>query len=281
MSAFVFPTRTVGDFTITAISDGYMPAPLELLSNVTPEDAAKIQEKAGIHPPTALHINCYLVRSATHTVLIDAGTGGMKNWGGCLPENLLRAGIQPGAIDSILLTHAHPDHIGGLITAAGEVAFPNAELVVHGKEVAFWQNDENLNRAPAQKRNNFLGARRVFDAYRKNLRLFEKGDVLPGIAALPLPGHTDGHCGYLISSQGQNLLIWADIVHFPHIQIAHPNVSIAFDNDAALAAQTRARILDQVSSDHTPIAGMHFGTPGFARIIRSNESYDIVYSANI
>lgn len=276
MSHLAIPSRQVGDFTIAAVSDGYLHANFDFLANIDAADASRMQQNAGITDQTAIHINCYLVRGGGRAVLIDAGAGGFRQWGGRLKANLLRAGLRPSEIDAILLTHAHPDHVGGLMDA-GEAVFPNAELVVPHREVAFWQDDGNLSRAPERARGNFLVARQAFDGYRDRLRAFEGGEVLPGITAMPLPGHTVGHTGYRLDSGEKSLLVWGDIVHFPQIQVPCPNVSIAFDQDALLAADTRSRLLDCVAADQLLIAGMHLAEPGFTRIQRTGGSYAVVY----
>ena len=274
-----FPSQQIGEFSITAISDGYLSASLDLLSNIDLLDASKLQQDAGVNDPSSIHINCYLVRGRGRTILIDAGAGGFKQWGGKLKVNLALAGVQPSDIDTILLTHAHPDHVGGLLDSSGEAAFPDAELVIHQHEVSFWEDDSNLSRASERARGNFLFARKVFDQYREKMRLFTDNEVLPGIIAMPLLGHTAGHSGYRIESADRSLLIWGDIVHFPQIQIARPDVSIAFDQDPLLSAKTRSKLLDVVSSDNILIAGMHLGELGFARIQRKGNLYRIVYEA--
>ena len=279
MNHIPFPSQQIGEFSITAISDGYLSASLDLLSNIDVMDASRLQQDAGVNDPSSIHINCYLVRGRGRTILIDAGAGGFKQWGGKLKVNLALAGVQASDIDTILLTHAHPDHVGGLLDASGEAAFPDAQLVVHQHEVAFWEDDGNLSRASDRARGNFLFARKVFDKYREKLRLFTGNEVLPGISAMPLPGHTAGHSGYRIESGGRSLLIWGDIVHFPQIQIARPDVSIAFDQDPLLSAATRSTLLDVVSADNILIAGMHLGELGFARIQRKGNLYRIVYEA--
>ena len=279
MDHIPFPSQQIGEFSITAISDGYLSASLDLLSNIDSMDASKLQQDAGVSDPSSIHINCYLVRGRGRTILIDAGAGGFKQWGGKLKVNLALAGVQASDIDTILLTHAHPDHVGGLLDASGEAAFPDAQLVVHQHEVAFREDDGNLSRASERARGNFLCARKVFDKYREKMRLFTENEVLPGISAMPLPGHTAGHSGYRIESAGLSLLIWGDIVHFPQIQIARPDVSIAFDQDPLLSAETRSTLLDVVSADNILIAGMHLGELGFARIQRKGNLYRIVYEA--
>ncbi|MGJ0528658.1 MBL fold metallo-hydrolase [Burkholderia gladioli] len=279
MSTPILPSRQAGDFTITAFSDGYLTASLGLLSNIDAAQAATMQGQAGQQDPDAVHINCYLIRTAAHTILVDAGAGGIRQWGGRLRSNLLLAGIDPSSIDTILLTHAHPDHVGGLVDTTGQASFPNAELVVHRRELEFWRDDGKLSLASERARSNFLIARQAFTAYQDRLRAFDSANVLPGIRAMPLPGHTDGHTGYLLESHDGGVLVWGDIVHFPHIQIERPDVSIAFDQDPCMAANTRSRLLDMVSSERLLIAGMHLGEAGFARIERSGGTYRLLDDA--
>lgn len=272
------PTLQIGDFLIQAISDGHLTTSLDLLSHIDPGEAAQLQLKTGVSDPSSIHINTYLVRGKGRTILIDAGAGGIKGWGGELRGNLLRAGVQPTDVDTILLTHAHPDHVGGLLDAQGHPVFPNAELLIHPRELSFWEDDGNLARSNDRARGNFLLARQVFAGYRRNLRLLAEGDVLPGISMVPLSGHTPGHTGYRVESEDRSALIWGDIVHFPHIQIARPDVSIAFDQDPQRAAAARSALLDMVSADQLMAAGMHLGELGFVRIQRIGRGYSFTYA---
>lgn len=275
MSA-TFPTKDLGDVSVTAVSDGYLQVDFEMLLNIQAAEAREIQSEAGITNHNDVHINTFLIRRKGKNILIDSGAGGIKGWGGELVTNLATLGVDPGSIDSVLLTHAHPDHIGGLLSTDGEPIFNNAELLVSSAEFNFLEDDQNLNKANERAKGNFLFARNVFKKYQRNIRLIEEGEVLPGIFSTPLHGHTPGHTGYRIEGGKDNLLIWGDVVHFPTIQLLRPDVSIAFDNDASSAVATRVRLLDMINSDQLVIGGMHLGEQGFGRIGKYKSGYELI-----
>ena len=277
MNRITLPTQQIGDFSITAIGDGYASASLDFLTNINQMDAINLQKSAGVNDPTSIHINTYLIRGRGRTILIDTGAGGYNQWGGDLQTNLALTGVMPEDIDTILLTHAHADHIGGLVNTFGEAAFPNAELFIHEHELSFWENENNMIRASKHVQANFLFVKNVFAKYRERIRTFINNDILPGISSVHLPGHTPGHCGYQIETGNSSLIIWGDMVHFPFIQIAHPNVSIAFDQDPILSAQIRNKLLDIVSTEKLLVACMHLNDLGFAYIEHSGTSYKISY----
>lgn len=271
-----FPTRDLGDTEVIAVSDGYLQVGFGILSNVDEQECEEIQRSAQVSELNAVHINTFLIRRKGKNTLIDSGAGGVKGWGGRLIANLARLDIQPDDIDAVLLTHAHPDHIGGLLSAEGEAVFSNAELIINGDEFNYLEDDENFAAVSDRIKGNFLLARSIFKKYQKSLRLVDNGEIFPGVFAIPLKGHTPGHTGYRIEGSKSSLLIWGDIVHFPHIQLLKPEVAIAFDYDPQLAAETRTHLLEKVSLDKILVGGMHFGEQGFGYIEKRKSGYGIV-----
>jgi glyoxylase-like metal-dependent hydrolase (beta-lactamase superfamily II) len=271
----------VGDILVTILSDGYLDVTFDLLNGVDPAEAEQILTAHNASRLPRINVNAYIVQSAGRTIMIDSGAGGVKGWGGRLPVALAAANIDPLSIDTILLTHAHPDHVGGLAGPLATPLFQNVDrLFVHQDELAFWKNDTIRAGAPDAFRPYFDLAGNAFDAYREVLVPFAGDDAIaPGIHPVPLPGHTPGHTGYLIADKGQSLLVWGDIVHFPHIQVARPDVTIAFDGDAAQAAASRAKILDRVCSEELKITGMHFNAPAAGRIESNNGSFHLIYDS--
>jgi glyoxylase-like metal-dependent hydrolase (beta-lactamase superfamily II) len=267
--------RKIGDIVVTAVSDGYIDGNLDLLKNVEVDQAHAILVDA-FRPVRRISINAFLVHTKEGPVLIDTGTGGsMGATNGWITRNLAAAGVETKDVRAVLLTHMHPDHSAGLTDpSAGKPIFPNAELVMHEVEPRYWLDDAELARAPNDRmRLMFEHSRVQIAPYKSRTRLFSGGEVFPGVTAMPSPGHTPGHTGYLISSGSEQLLIWGDVVHVPEIQVALPDTGTNFDVDFEEARKSRKRVLDQVASDRLLVAGMHLHFPGFYHVAREGDGY--------
>lgn len=166
-------------------------------------------------------------------------------------QNLAAASYRPDQVDEVYFTHIHPDHVGGLLTPAG-AAFPNATLRMDGRELAYWTDAAQESKAAEGHRPFFSFARTALEPYKATGRIktFDgETELTPGIRAAPEVGHTHGHTVYNIESDGQQMLVWGDVMHVGEIQFAQPQVTIVFDTDSPTARTTRKRIFDQAPEE--------------------------------
>jgi glyoxylase-like metal-dependent hydrolase (beta-lactamase superfamily II) len=270
--------RRIGDIVVTAISDGYLDGAYEFMRDITPQDAERILKDAYRPAPPRISINCFVIHSAGRVALVETGSGNsMGPTLGKMPQNLAAAGVDTRSIDTILLTHMHPDHSNGLTDENGVAKFPHVELVVAERDVDHWFDDAAMARATErQKLRFFQWAREQIAPYQKQRR-DAKGEVFPGVTAEPIPGHTPGHTAYRIASKGEQLLIWGDIVHIPDIQTRRPDVYMEPDVDGQAAIAMRKRVFDMVATDRLLAAGMHMHFPGFLNLNRRPDGgYELV-----
>ncbi|HJS87703.1 MAG TPA: MBL fold metallo-hydrolase [Acetobacteraceae bacterium] len=271
--------RRIGDIVVTALSDGFLDGTVEVLQNITPDEARRMLADA-FRPGRRTSVNCFAIHTAGRLALVDTGSGDyLAPTVGKLQRNLAAAGIDPAAVEAILLTHMHPDHSAGLTDpASGKRLFPNAEVVVHENEPRHWDDDAAMARASERERMlYFQCAREQIAPYRDRLRPFNAGrEVFPGVTSVPLNGHTPGHSGYMVQSGDEALLIWGDIIHVPEIQVPRPEVTIEFDTDPQAAAEARRRTFARVATDRLLIAGMHVHFPGFAHVVRHGDGYALL-----
>ena len=273
--------RRVGDIVVTAISDGFLDGGLEVLRNISQDEARQILADS-FRPARRTAVNAFLLYSARRLALIETGSGDyLLPTAGKVLANIRAAGVDPAEIEAVLLTHMHPDHSAGLSDpATGRRFFPNAELVVHENEPRHWFDDAKMAVATERaKKLYFQCAREQTTPYRDRWRLFQKGEVFPGVTAIPCHGHTPGHTAFLIASGNDQLLIWGDTVHVPEVQTARPEVCMEFDTDADAAAATRRRVFDMVATDRLAVTGMHLHFPGFAHLVRHGSGYQLIPEA--
>jgi len=262
----------VGAFEVTALYDGHVDIDAGLLDGPsnTSIDQALGRVFLSRSRPVQTAVNAYLVRTGKHVILVDTGTA--KLFGdqlGFLLQNLQAAGFAPQDVDTILLTHLHPDHAGGLLTGAGQMAFPNARVFVPKADADYWLSTTEAARAPKDKQALFGMSRDAVAPYLAagRLTVFTPGQALrEGVSAMAAPGHTPGHTAYMFSSQEQRLLVWGDIVHNAAVQFPHPEVAIEYDWNKQGAIATRRTLLSLAASGQLLVAGAHLPFPGLGRI---------------
>jgi glyoxylase-like metal-dependent hydrolase (beta-lactamase superfamily II) len=248
----------IGDFKVSVLQDAQMYMKLSLLADIEKSDALKL---TGGADSVWASDNAFLIKTLQHNVMVDAGMG--KSAGpnaGHLLEYLKRAGVEPGQIDLILITHFHFDHLGGLLTSEGKPAFPNAVVRVSQVESDFWMGDET--KIPANMRERAKSIKAIFTPYiAANLyKPFKPDEILgEGIKAMPAYGHTPGHTVFSFSSKGEELWCIGDLLHIGLVQFKRPTASMAFDSDKKTAAASRIDFLKRAAASHVVIAGAHIG----------------------
>lgn len=271
--------RRIGDIVVTALSDGVAVRDHQMMMDVTEDQAAGYLADA-FRDHFMLSINAFLIHAGGRLALVDTGSGTyLGPDAGHLAPNLAAAGVDPADIDTILLTHMHLDHSAGLADReTGQPFFPNAELVVHENEPKHWFDDVAMARGTEREKElMFQQARDQTRPYMDRMRLISgEEEVFPGITALPCPGHTPGHTGFMVNSGDKSLLIWGDIVHIPEVQVRRPDVTMVVDVDPAGAAASRRRIFEMVATDRLLVTGMHLHYPGFGHIAREDDGYRFV-----
>lgn len=264
----------VGDRVVTALLDGHLGLKAGMFSNLSAEEAQRLLEQSFRQDgPVPTSVNAYVVEGGGETVLIDAGGRGAFDGMGHLGEALEAAGYAKEDIGRVLVTHLHPDHIGGL-AQDGQPDFPNATLHVHQADIDFWTNSDNASEGSRQY---FDLAQATLDAYGDKLQPFdEDGEVAGGFTAMHLPGHTPGHTGYRIGDGPKALTVWGDIVHVGVFQFPKPEAAIGFDVNPEQAVETRKKLFEQAAGEGMRIAGMHLAFPGVGRLEQADQGYRFV-----
>ncbi|MCF6404613.1 MBL fold metallo-hydrolase [Chitinophaga filiformis] len=267
----------LGDIEIIAFSDGSVPQDLDkLLTNTQPGEVKKLTELNFQTPVVEASVNAYLLKINGKLILVDAGTADLYGPSlGHLPANMIRAGYKPEQIDAVLVTHIHTDHTGGLM-AGDKMVFPNADIYVSRKEADYWLSDENYAKAPARLKPYFDQARLKMTPYVKagKLKTYEYGkELFPGILPVASAGHTPGHSFYQVTSNGEKIMFWGDIMHSAAVQFADPDVTIVYDVDPATAAQARKRAYEDAAKGKYWIAADHLSFPGIGHIRKRETGY--------
>lgn len=268
--------RRFGLYDVSILRDGFFETSSDVLTHTVGEAAREDALARWGKPTIGIEVNCFLLRGPDGITLVDAGTG--ASWGdafGHARTALVAAGVQPEQIDRVLITHLHGDHALGLFDGE-KPYFPKAEIVVPKIDLAYFTDEAKRAAAPKARQGGFNIAANLQRLYGGRIRTVGQGEVLPGVEALLLPGHTHGHSGYLIEDAAHSLLLWGDVLHLMDLQATDPDVGLTFDLDGETAARTRHATLERAAREGWIVSGGHI--EGFRTVRRSADGYELLSS---
>jgi glyoxylase-like metal-dependent hydrolase (beta-lactamase superfamily II) len=276
-----FYQMMLGDFQVTALSDGTVDAPVgKLLTNVKAARVTAGLRRAYLKDPVETSVNGFLINTGTKLVLVDTGAAGLFGPTlGNLAANLKAAGYQPEQIDEIYITHMHFDHVGGLM-AGGKRAFPNAVVRADKHDADYWLSQANMDKAPKEAKAFFEGAMKSLNPYvaaRKFKPFDGSTELVPGVRALASRGHTPGHTTYVVESKGEKLVLIGDLVHVVAVEFPDPSVTFALETDSKAAVAQRRKAFADAAANGYWVAAAHIAFPGIGHIrAAGKKGYDWV-----
>jgi glyoxylase-like metal-dependent hydrolase (beta-lactamase superfamily II) len=228
--------------------------------------------------------NPIVVNTGSKLFLIDTGYGATaaaqpNSTAGQLQANLAAAGIDNKAIDAVIISHFHQDHVDGLLTPDGKLAFPNAEVLVPATEWKFWMDDGEMSRAPKGRMEGlFKNNRKVFvESLGSKVTQYEwNKEIAPGINPQPTIGHTPGHTSYVLASGSDQVYVQSDVTNHPALFARNPGWHAAFDQDPVQAEQTRRKVYDMLAADKMRVQGFHYPFPSLAHVEKDGGGYRFV-----
>ncbi len=273
-------TLSLGNVQIDTLSDGNLVLPMDFALGDTPmTDAAPILARYDLgterlEPPC----NVTLLRDGTNTVLFDVGSGpDFQPTAGKLMEAFDALGITPDDITHVVFTHAHPDHIWGLLDDFDDPMFPGAQHMIGKAEFDYWMDDATVDTIDPGRTTFAVGAKRRLEAIEDMVTIFDDGaEILPGIAARGTFGHTPGHMAFEVRQGSDSVMIVGDSIVNHHLAFERPDWHAGSDQDPDLGAQTRVRLLDQLASEQMRLIGFHLPGGGVGRAEKTADGYRFV-----
>lgn len=274
-----FYRTQLGAFEAIALHDGTLvrDRPPGFVRNASDADVSEAFAAAGMAPDKlTLTFTALAIRTPDGVVLIDTGFGdsGPPSAGNLL-ANLQAAGHQPGDVTTLIISHFHGDHVGGIRRKDGALTFPNAKIYVPKPEWDYFMDDANAASAPAMLKDTFTAVRTIFGPNANEVTKFAWGDeIIPGFKSIQADGHTPGMSAIEITSGDEKLLFTADITNNPLIFARHPTWQAIFDLDPDRAIATRRRILDQAAADKRRLFYFHAPFPAMGTVVKSGDGYE-------
>lgn len=272
---------SLGSFQITVVSDGNLLVPTTTIGSNQPRETVTgfLQERF-LDPATNYsHTNHVLIDTGEAKVLVDVGSGDkFQPTAGRVVANLEAAGIEVGDITHVALTHAHPDHVWGMMDDFGdEPRFPEAEYAIGAAEFDWWTAEDRVNQVPEMMQAFVVGAQNALRPVAEQTAMVKSGaEVVPGVTMIDSLGHTMGHMSVMVESDGQSMMVVGDAISHAHASFEHPDWHFGFDTDPVLAVQTRTQLLDRLATDRVAIAGYHLPFPGVGHVLRRGAAYQYV-----
>jgi glyoxylase-like metal-dependent hydrolase (beta-lactamase superfamily II) len=277
--------QKLGDFELTQITDGAARRPVSngFVANISKEQAVAETEAAHYQKDqVVIPFNPLLINTGSKLVLIDTGVGPAlyeksKGAVGQLHTNMAAAGIDRNAIDIVILSHFHGDHINGLRLADGGLSFPKAEIKVPGVEWDFWMNEANAAKVTGYNKGAWGVPKGIFAGLENKVTKYEAGkEVAPGITSIATPGHTPGHMSFAVASGSARALVQSDVTNIPQFFLRHPDWHVEYDIDPNQAAQTRHKFYDMAAAEKTMVIGFHFSFPSAGYVEKDGTGYRLV-----
>ncbi len=272
---------SLGDATLSTVSDGNLTLPGNFVTANLPSEAVGIMESYGISTEQYTpECNVTLYRDGTNTVLFDVGSGpDFMPSAGSLLDSLDAAGVGIDDVTHVVFTHAHPDHIWGLLDDFDDLLFPEASYHMGRAEWDYWWNPETVNTIGEARATFAVGAKRRLEALEDQINFFDAGEeILSGIAAVATYGHTPGHMGFEVRNGSESAMIVGDAIGNHHVQFHHPEWESGSDQDGATGAATRKMLMDRMANEKMNVVGFHLPGGGMGRVEAKDGAYRFVQS---
>lgn len=267
----------VGTAEVTVVSDGPLPLgpPKGTFTGASDDEIKKMLTDNFLAPDNiVLEQNSPIVNTGDRLILFDTGVGTAKGFGpstGRQQKSMMEAGLKPEDIDAVVFSHAHIDHIGGVVDESGKVVFPNAQFYITQSDFEFWTDEGKLG---GPLKDFVVHARKNLLPVRDRLVFYKDGqEFLPGVQALAAPGHTVGHTMFMITSDGKSFAFLGDLTHHPILLLEKPRMEFSYDTDPKQAVESRLKMLDMLAANRIPVMSYHYPWPGYGHVAKTGEGF--------